>query len=520
VLRGRPIFDRIRIVDPVVDLTKVAGRDSDGAPFRGLGSLQAGDVSVDNLFLVVGTPDTARLTIRELSLKGSGEAPGRLRLESASPGSLLVELADARLPFDTLAAAFVIAGDGLTISRLEARSGTARVEARGRVRFDRDYPIDVDYDASVDLSRAAGWWHTTSTMRGHLTVSGRVIGPLLSPTATARADAAGFAWSALSPGRLTADGLITGSGVQVKAFTLDVPEAAARGKGFLSWSDASPRSTLNASWSASLLRQLGPLIDLKPESIPLVSAEGTAVVNWPGFVPDLATLAGTLETRVSSGDPAGDDHGIVNMVGGDTRWQVDWRQRLPGETTARGRFAVRIDPQRFGHSALDGTLELSTANAACAMRRIAGLDIAIPDVLLTRLNGAHATLTGPVAGAVTMPQWHAALQADDVVVSGLRGIEVDGTVEASGPFENLDAVQFTVSLDTLSGSVRGHAADPDGHLLRGRPLACPNRERPRDNRGARAQGARLTDSGFGPSGVEPRRGTGRAGQRHGIHVAR
>ena len=429
VLRGQPIFERVRIVNPVVDVARVAAGNGDGKPFLGLGSLQLGDVSIENFSFFLGGPTSTRVTIRGLSLKGTGATPGRLRLDSSSPGTLLVEIGDARVPFDSLTASVALDGDRVTLSRVAAQSGTARIEADGHGRFDKDYPIDVEYRASIDLTRVAGWWNKTSTLKGRAAVSGRLVGPFLAPTTTARADATGFAWLTLSPGRLTADALLTGPGIEVRSFALAVPEIAAHGKGFLAWSATAPRSMVDATWRAPLLRRLGPLVELKPTGIPLVSAEGTAVVNWPGLAPDLAGLAGTLETRVTSGRPEGDDHGIVNMVGGNTHWHVDWQQWLPGDTTAHAQFALRIDPQRFGQSAVDGTLAVSATNAAAAIKRMAELDIAMPDALLTQLEGARATLTGPVQGSLTMPRWHAVLDANDVVVSGLHGIAVGGTFD-------------------------------------------------------------------------------------------
>jgi len=429
VVRGRPSFKRIRIVDPSLDLTKLASGSGGGSPFRGLGSLQTGDVSIENLSFLVGTPDSTRVAIRGLWLKGRGDLGGRLQLESVSPGTLLLDIAGARLPFDTLNMSLVLDGGRVSVSRLAARSATAWIEGNGHLLFDRGYPLDIEYRASVDLTRAAGWWNRTSTLKGRAALAGRVAGPFLAPTATARVDAAGFGWLTLSPGRLTADALVTGPGIELRAFALDVPEVTASGKGFLSWSHDAPRSTLNATWHASRLRRLGPMVELKATSIPLVAADGTARINWPGFVPDLARLAGTLETRVTSGDPHGDDHGTVSLVGGDTRWRLDWQQWLPGETTARAQAALRINPAHFGESTVDGTLGVTTANAAPAIKRMAALDITMPDVFLTQLEAGRATLTGPLRGSLAMPQWQVTLDAQDAVVAGLHGIGVGGTFD-------------------------------------------------------------------------------------------
>ncbi|MDO8834239.1 MAG: hypothetical protein Q7V01_01530, partial [Vicinamibacterales bacterium] len=428
LLRGHLVLNDVRVVNATVDTTKVAQGGSGGGLFRGLGSLQLGNVSVENFSYTSGTPESARVTIRNVSMKGAGRAPGQLRLDSVSPATLLLEFADARLPFDALTASFLMDGDRLAITRITARSDTAHLELHGAVRFDTGYPLELDYRASVDLPRAADWWAIPdSTLKGRAELSGRISGPLTSPTASARTAVTDFAWRTLSTGRLTADGLITGTGIRIDTFALAVPEMTARGSGFLSWSDTTPLSSLKATWQAGLLRRLGPLVELEAEDIPLVSASGTADVTWPGFVPDLAVLAGTLQTRVASSQSDGDDSGTIHMAGSDARWRVDWRQSLPGETEAHGQFSVRIDSVQFARSPMSGTLDVTAPDLAPAIKRAALLDISVPESALTRLERGRARLSGPLQGTVAMPRWHATVSATDVVMSGLRDITVDGT---------------------------------------------------------------------------------------------
>lgn len=428
LLRGHLVLNSVRVVNATVDTTKVAQRGPGGGPFRGLGSLQLGSVSIENLSYTSGTPESTRVTIRNVSMKGAGRAPGQLQLESVSPAALLLEFADARLPFDALTASFLMDGDRLAITRLAAQSDTARLELQGSAQFDTGYPVELDYQASVDLPRAADWWAIPdSTLKGRAELSGRISGSLTSPTASARAAVTDFAWRTLSTGRLTADGLIMGPGIRIDTFALAVPEMTARGTGFLSWSDTTPLSSLKATWRAGLLRRLGPLVELEAEDIPLVSASGTADVTWPGFIPDLAVLAGTLQTQVASSQPEGGDSGTIQMAGGDARWRVDWRQSLPGETEAHGQFSVRIDPVVFARSPMSGTLDVTALDIAPAIKRAAVLDISVPESALTRLERGRAQLAGPLQGTVAMPRWHASLSATDVVMSGLRDITVDGT---------------------------------------------------------------------------------------------
>ena len=127
-------------------------------------------MSIENFSFFLGGPTSTRVTIRGLSLKWTGDAPGRLRLDSSSPGTLLVEIGDARVPFDSLTASVALDGDRVTLSRVSAQSGTARIEADGHGRLDKDYPIDVEYRASIDLTHVAGWWNKTSTWHSSIPI--------------------------------------------------------------------------------------------------------------------------------------------------------------------------------------------------------------------------------------------------------------------------------------------------------------------------------------------------------------
>jgi outer membrane protein assembly factor BamA/autotransporter translocation and assembly factor TamB len=430
ILRGTPIIERIRIVNAVVDMEKVAPGKPGGEPFRGLRSLKAGDVTIENFSFLLGGPDEARMALRKLSVHGVGDAPGRIRFETISPATLLIEIADAKIPFDTVTGTFTMDGDRVNIARLTGHSDTAHVEMRGFARFDHGYPLQVDYEASVDVPKSSAWWAMTSTLKGRAALTGHITGPLASPVATATADVPGFAWLSLSPGRLSATGAISLPGVRLDTFALAVPEMTARGDGFLSWADITrpnpPRSTINARWHAPLLRKIGPLVELDPADIPLVAADGTAKVNWPGFVPDLGRLAGTLRTTLTSGHPDHDDHGIVDLAGADAKWHMDFEEHLPGDTVARGSADVRINALEFGRSTMTGTMDASIGDAAPMLKRAAALDIPVPETALTDLEHGKAQLSGPLSGTVAMPKWHASLDATDVVLSGLHGITVGG----------------------------------------------------------------------------------------------
>jgi outer membrane protein insertion porin family len=427
VLRGQPGFSEIRARDVAIDMAKVAPGPAAGGGFRGLGQLRADRITIDNLSYHQGDAASTRITVTRVSLRGRGTGPGRLSLATTAPASLVYELGDARLPFDAVSAAFRIEGDHLVIDRLGAESETARADVSGTARFERGYPVELDYEADIDLARAAGWWQTSSTTRGRAHLRGHVTGPLSTLTSVAHAESDNFAWSTLSPGRLVLDGSILPTGLDVRAFRLDVREVSARGRGFLTWSHAVPRSSMQVTWQAHRLRQLGPLVELEPATIPLVQAVGTAAVSWPAFVPDLGGLAGTLATRLKSDAPTGDDAGTVVMTGAASRWAVDWHQALPGQTTAHGRLDVRVHANRFADSVVTGQLVASVGDAAPAIRRAAALDVSVPKTALERLEAGRVSLSGPVSGTVSMPVWHAEMAADAVVMSGLRDISASGS---------------------------------------------------------------------------------------------
>ncbi len=438
VLRGTPDLERLHITGLAVDMEKVAPGKPGGEPFRGLGAFKAGDVTIENFSYVLGGPDEARMALRNLSVRGVGDAPGRIRFETTSPATLLIEIADAKIPFDTVTGAFTMDGDRVHIARLSGHSGTADIEMKGVARFDRGYPLDVDYHATIDVPKASAWWAMTSTLEGRARLAGRITGPLASPTATATADVPGFAWKTLSPGRLSATGTISLPGVRLDTFTLAVPEMTAHGSGFLSWADTTgpnpPRSTITARWRAPLLRQVGPLVELDAADIPLVSAEGDARVNWPGFVPDLTLLVGALRTRLASAHGPDEDRGVVDMKGANARWRVDFEEHLPGETVVRGQADVLVNGTEFGRSTMTGTMEATIGDAAPMLRRAAALDIPVPETALTRLERGRAQLVGPLTGTVAMPTWHATLDATDLVLSGLHGITVSGRFDVDPDF--------------------------------------------------------------------------------------
>ena len=173
-------------------MEKVAPGKPGGEPFRGLHSLKAGDVTIENFTFLLGGPDEARMALRKLSVHGVGDAPGRIRFETTSPATLLIEIADATIPFDTVTGTFTMDGDRVNIARLTGaptRRTSTCAGSRGSIH---GYPLQVDYEASIDVPKSSAWWAMESTLKGRAALSGHITGPLASPVATATVDVPGF----------------------------------------------------------------------------------------------------------------------------------------------------------------------------------------------------------------------------------------------------------------------------------------------------------------------------------------
>jgi outer membrane protein assembly factor BamA/autotransporter translocation and assembly factor TamB len=429
VLSGQPVFERVAIVDPSLDTRAIRTRGGDGRPFRGLGPLQMGRVSVENLSLVAGDPAAAEVTVQRLSLEADGDAPGRLRVRTTAPGTLVLVTPVARLPFDALAGTVTLDGPRLAFERVTATSDAARADVTGFLQFATPDPFHLDYTARIDLARATPWWTSPVNVAGLVSLSGGVTGPFTAPAATVRAEADRFAWSALTHARITAEGLVTAAHLRIDTFELKAPTAEARGRGQLAWREADAPSRIAATWRSPRLRQLGPLVDLAPSDIPTVAAQGTAELSWPGFVPGLDGLAGTIRATATSGrTDGGNDEARIRVAGGARQWRLAWEQDLPGATTATADVEIGIDTASFGQSSIAGTLAARTDDAPAAIRRLIDVEVLAPDSVVTVLETGRLDAQGTVSGTIRSPQWHASATAGEIGLAGLRGISAEGEI--------------------------------------------------------------------------------------------
>jgi len=331
-LTGRPAFRRIEVVAPRLAFGTGPERRHEPPPGEAgvgglawLDSLEIGTLAVRDLDLVAGRPDTVEVRVSGASLDASGDGPGRLRARVGVARDNFLVAPGTRVRLDELAGDVALVGSTVEVERLTARLPGGRLAIGGRVHLAAPRALDLRYAGEVDLGELQRWFVARLPLRGRAAVAGAVTGTLGEPRATFEATGTNVAWADGPEATMSASGAVSRRGLEVESLAVRAPSVTAAGRGHVAFARDDGPSRLAAEWRVGNARALAPLFEVSPDRLPPAGVSGSIALRWPGSVPSLVSVAGTVRADVLAHADSGGRPGDVVLDGGDGHWR--WRQR-------------------------------------------------------------------------------------------------------------------------------------------------------------------------------------------------
>ena len=427
------------------------------------------------------TMRVGRFDLREFTLDWRDEArtfalrlpPTSVRLvageETASPASGPITMdGTARIVWRGTAAEIsrldgVLGFDGaaLDIRRLDVTASEGELTLSGRVDDLLGRPrLDLQYDAQVDLARAASWRAGTSGS-GDLAVAGNADLTTAGLNASASLRTTAARWNGTAVDQLDAAVTLTPTAVRLDDLRLETAGGVLTAEGRVARTAEWP-GRLEAAWSGLNLDRL--LTSLRPAAPALpAAAQGSLSAQWAALDPRSVTLS--AENRLIDG-PGASGGLRFDAAGGQWRVTVDQRFDAAAHVSGaiEGAIAAGAD---FGQGGWGDTSLAGAVTVAC-------WDLEQCSRLVPALPGRHAgpavlgsaTANVDVGGSLGSPVLTAELEAPALTAGPLPVNDLVARIDLDREGLEISAVRFALGDNeaTGDGSVRWEDGAINGSL--------------------------------------------------------
>ena len=459
-LTGRH-YESIEVWSPKLRLEELrqwlAARPDRG-PGRRLERLEFQRVAIHDLELSgYARPAAFSIDVEGVSLDGSTQGGRLVAPVKATGGALRIDAFETALRGAEGTVAFD--GQRLYLEPLRVTLPDAEIEARGDIRLLGESPA---YNLDVRLAGAVGAvlsaWPAVPATNGQVQVTGRVTGPLGSPTAALEATAGELSFSGVPVTRVSARSRISGDGVVVEQVAFAVLGGQVEGRVTIPSGTGRPDEA-HLTWRgvdlSSLLRHFDVPLRLVARS------DGAATLNGTFAKPDTWVL--DASSRLATG-------GTPNGVAGQARlgvrrgaWTLTLNRGRLGENGIQGSLSGRLarEPERLARSTLRGTVSVDTPDVGLLIRSLADAGVSVPAGVRT-LTSAPTSVELALGGTLSRPALSTQFPGTEVTYAGR------GTLRIEGPLSFSEASRLStdgLSLSLATGSLRlAGSADLRGPL--------------------------------------------------------
>jgi outer membrane protein insertion porin family len=449
-LRGDLAFDRVQVVDPSV--AWIAGDRAAGAratpPTRiaSPADIVIGRLDIVNLDATISTASSGHLTVQGLSATLQRDAKGSLAGEIHVSRGIRLQAEGVAGAIDGVMADVSIGSEMLTIRSLVAESGDSELRLDGAVTFGDSGRYDLKYRSAVEVSELRQWSDRSPPGRGRVDLSGSVAGELADPRVTFDLRARECDIGPVSNARIDATGHASGEAIVIETSELRSSEGGFKARGRLALRDGG-ESLVAGDWSLASLRTLGPLLDLRPSSVPAFPVAGSARLSWSGPDPEVGTVSGDVHVNLRNPGAAS-----LKAAGSVGNWTIDYRHALAGDTVAELHLTTVLDRAEIQRSRLAGVVDVSSQDAAALVRQLG--ESGFPSrAVADSLRSGQLTARGTVSGSIGEPNVDVLVGANTVSVADVDDIRIAGAVHADR--RRIELKSLTIDTTAAHVEMRG-----------------------------------------------------------------
>lgn len=348
-----------------------------------------------------------------------------------------------------VAGAMAFDGSSVNLQSVRLRTAEGDLVVKGRVERVLDRPaLDLSFDGSADVARAAAWGTLPIRVGGITQVTGTISGAAAGPTIAIETQSDALTIGQVSDVAASAQVTVTSDSVVVDKAVLRTGGGAIDAAATIPFGDGRPlRAT--AAWRNLDARTALRLLEQPDRPIAALLA---------GTLQYERTDDGPMTLRVANGARPGSASGAVPLAGelslaiAHAGWQLRQQHAVPEALSVKGDLSGRVEGTAFSRATIDGKLDAGVDDVTRAAQAIERLGLDLPAIATGIKGPARAAVT--LGGRLDAIEARAIVDSPALVLPGLAPALVHAEVETDPKSVRVPSVTGRIGTATLAGHAR------------------------------------------------------------------